>query len=78
MSESKFETAKLSHIKHLIEVIERRSDELGADPNEAVVGFEFLVGSCFPRAWENMQNHLNQTYMDGYIQGREDTLKEKE
>lgn len=78
MSESKFETVKLSHLKHLIEVVERRAGELSADPKEMDVGFEFLVGSCFPRAWENMQSHLNQTYMDGYIQGREDTLKEKE
>lgn len=76
MSESKIETVKLSHLKHLIEVIETRANAQGADPSETVVGFEFLIGSCFPKAWENMQKHLNQTFMDGYVQGREDTLKE--
>ncbi len=77
MAESKFETVKLSSLKHLIELVERRSNELGADPNEAVVTFEFLIGSCFPKAWENMQAHLNQTYMNGYLQGKEDTLNEE-
>lgn len=78
MADSFIEPTKLSTLKHIIEVLERRADELGADPKEMDVGFELVVGSCFPKVWNNMQAHLNQTYMNGYIQGREDVLKEGE
>ena len=35
-----------------------------------VVSFEFLVGSCFPDAYNNIQEELRRQYTMGYIDGR--------
>ena len=38
------------------------------------ISFEFLVGSCFPQAYENIKEELRLQYTKGYTDG----LKEKE
>lgn len=38
------------------------------------ISFEFLVGSCFPKALENIKEEMRHQYTLGYAQG----LKEKE
>lgn len=38
------------------------------------VSFEFLVGSCFPNALENIKEEMRRQYTLGYTEG----LKEKE
>lgn len=44
--------------------------------DEDVVSFEFLVGSCFPDAYYNIQEELRRQYTMGYIDGR--TEKDEE
>lgn len=38
------------------------------------VSFEFLVGSCFPKAMQNIKEEMRRQYTLGYTEG----LKEKE
>ena len=41
-----------------------------------VVSFEFLVGSCFPDAYNNIQEELRRQYTMGYIDGRTEKNEE--
>ena len=36
------------------------------------VSFEFLVGSCFPRALENIKEEMRRQYTLGYIAGQKE------
>ena len=51
----------------------RRITELFKDcePQEKVT-FEFLIASCFPRIYENINERLTETYIKGYNQGAKD------
>ena len=43
------------------------------DNNIKEVSFEFLIGSCFPNALENIKTELRKQYTKGYAEG----LKER-
>jgi len=34
------------------------------------ISFEFLVGSCFPKALENIKEEMRRQYTLGYIEGQ--------
>lgn len=34
-----------------------------------MVSFEYIVGSCFPNVYENIQIKIKQAYTQGYIDG---------
>lgn len=38
-------------------------------PNDTKLSFEFLVGSCFPTAYQNMLNLLREEHTKGYVEG---------
>lgn len=40
--------------------------------DEDMVSFEYIIGSCFPNVYENIQERIKQVYTQGYIDGRED------
>lgn len=33
------------------------------------ISFEFLVGSCFPKALENIKEELRRQHAQGYVEG---------
>ena len=37
------------------------------------ISFEFLVGSCFPKALENIQEEMRRQYTKGYVEGLKDS-----
>ena len=39
------------------------------DNNMKEVSFEFLVGSCFPKALENIKEEMRRQYTLGYSEG---------
>ena len=41
------------------------------------LSFEFLVGSCFPQALENIKREMRRQYTLGYAQGRKDAEDEE-
>lgn len=34
-----------------------------------MVSFEYIVGSCFPNVYENIQTKIKQAYTQGYADG---------
>lgn len=66
----KLDTVKLSRLKKIVELIERNNDE------DVDVTFEYMIASCFPRVWNNIQKRLSYEHTQGYIQGREDAENE--
>ena len=49
-------------------------DKIVKDTNMKEVSFEFLVGSCFPKALQNIKEEMRRQYTLGYTKG----LKENE
>ena len=40
--------------------------------NMKEVSFEFLVGSCFPKALENVKEEMRRQYTLGYVEGQKE------
>ena len=40
--------------------------------NMKEVSFEFLVGSCFPKALENVKEEMRRQYTIGYVEGQKE------
>lgn len=40
--------------------------------NMKEVSFEFLVGSCFPKALENIKEEMRRQYTLGYVEGQKE------
>ena len=36
------------------------------------ISFEFLVGSCFPKALENIKQEMRRQYTLGYVEGQKE------
>ena len=76
MQES-LDKTKLSRVQKVLDNI-RAANIIEEDPD---VTFEYLVGSCFPTIFQNVQSALNEEhtlgYMEGYQDGQKLTSKEK-
>lgn len=46
----------------------KKTKELGIKE----ISFEFLVGSCFPKALENIKEEMRRQYTLGYIEGQKE------
>ena len=44
-------------------------DKIVKDNNMKEVSFEFLVGSCFPNALQNIKEEMRRQYTLGYTEG---------
>ena len=42
------------------------------DHNIKEISFEFLVGSCFPKALENIKQEMRRQYTLGYVEGQKE------
>ena len=58
-----------------LEKLVRRLRKSGAQANTDV-SFEFIVGSCFPDALENMKLALRTEYTKGYLDGQKENQDE--
>ena len=38
---------------------------------EIIIPFEFIIGSMFPQAYQNIKNTITQSYIEGFNKGRE-------
>jgi hypothetical protein len=68
----KLDTVKLSRLKKIIDLLEKHNE----NSEDIDVAFEYVIASCFPRAWNNIQKRLSYEHTQGYIQGREDAENE--
>ena len=65
---------KLSRLKKIIALLEKNNQT----KEDIDVAFEYIIASCFPRVWENIQKILSEEHTKGYIEGREDMKNEIE
>ena len=70
MQES-LDKTKLSRVQKVLDNI-RAANIIEEDPD---VTFEYLVGSCFPTIFQNVQSALNEEYTLGYMEGYQDGQK---
>ena len=47
------------------------------DTNMKEVSFEFLVGSCFPKALQNIKEEMRRQYTLGYTEGLRENEKQE-
>lgn len=61
---------KLKKIVNSLEKINFRDEDM--------VSFEYIIGSCFPNVYNNIQEKFKKVYTQGYIDGREDREEDTE
>lgn len=59
----------LEHLKQIINKIEKVN-------KNSMISFEFMIMICFPNVYENILNHMTQSYIQGFEEGKQ--FKEKE
>ena len=64
MDKNNIDITKLSRVQKVIDAVKRTVTE--EDPD---VTFEYIVGSCFPTVFENVQKKLRDEHMEGYLEG---------
>lgn len=57
-------TVSFGKLKKIMESLEKTHMK-----NDDLVSFEYVVGSCFPNVFENIQNEIRAAYTQGYIDG---------
>lgn len=62
---NKMDIVKLSRLKKIVECLEA----FYKDEKDADVSFEFLIGSCFPNCYDNVQKEIRRQYTLGYLEG---------
>lgn len=67
MKKNNIDITKYSRVMEVMESLVRHNP-LEPDPN---VTFEFICASCFPKVWDNIQEHLKSEYQRGYLEGME-------
>lgn len=52
-------------------------DKIVKENNMKEVSFEFLVGSCFPKALQNIKEEMRRQYTLGYTEGLKENEKQE-
>ena len=52
-------------------------DKIIKDTNMKEVSFEFLIGSCFPKALQNIKEEMRRQYTLGYTAGLKENEKQE-
>lgn len=52
-------------------------DKIVKDTNMKEVSFEFLIGSCFPKALQNIKEEMRRQYTLGYTEGLKENEKQE-
>lgn len=69
------DSVKLSRIKAAVESIEKHFQDTPERLEDVEVSFEYIIGSFFPKIWENIQNALKEEHTKGFIEGLEEREK---
>lgn len=70
-------SVKLTAVKAAIKQIEEHYQDCPERLEDVEVTFEYLVGSFFPKIIDNINKKMNDTYMQGYIQGFNEGKEQK-
>lgn len=52
-------------------------DKIVKENNMKEVSFEFLIGSCFPKALQNIKEEMRRQYTLGYTEGLKENEKQE-
>ena len=52
-------------------------DKIVKNTNMKEVSFEFLIGSCFPKALQNIKEEMRRQYTLGYTEGLRENKKQE-
>ena len=52
-------------------------DKIVKNTNMKEVSFEFLIGSCFPKALQNIKEEMRRQYTLGYTEGLKENEKQE-
>lgn len=55
----------------------RKIEKAIKENNMEQISFEFLVGSCFPNAYQNIKEEMRRQYTLGYIDGQKELNDKK-
>jgi hypothetical protein len=58
-------SVKLNKLKKIVNAVDAISKGKNID-----ISFEYLVGSCFPHALDNMKDALARAHTQGFVEGR--------
>lgn len=73
MAEMNMETVSLSRVKKLVEQLERQKVQLElSEEDDLEVAFEYIIGSLFPMAYQNMKDACRAFYIEGYNEGKKE------
>ena len=70
-------SVKLTSVKAAIKQIEEHYQDCPERLEDVEVTFEYLVGSFFPKIIDNINKKMNDTYMQGYLQGFNEGKEQK-
>lgn len=70
-------SVKLTSVKAAIKQIEEHYQDCPERLEDVEVTFEYLIGSFFPKIIDNINKKMNDTYMQGYIQGFNEGKEQK-
>lgn len=62
----------LSVVRQALDKITKELPDMAEE--DIMLNFEFLVGSFFPHALENMRNAITQSYIEGYNEGKKEKV----
>ena len=60
------DNVQLGHLKRMINMLDKHFK--GDDTTE--ISFEFLISSCFPTCYKNIEDKLKEQYTLGFIAGK--------
>jgi hypothetical protein len=73
MAEMNMDTVSLSRLKKLVEQLERQKTQFElTEEDDLEVAFEYIIGSLFPRAYQNMKDTCRAFYIEGYNKGQQE------
>lgn len=66
------DTVKLSQIEKIVKILKKQNKSKSFPQIDPEVSFEYVIGSLFPRAYQNMKDTCTQFYIQGYNEGKKE------
>ena len=66
------DNVQLGHVKRMVDMLDKHFK--GDDTTE--ISFEFLISSCFPTCFKNIEDKLKEQYTLGFIAGKAEGEKD--
>lgn len=68
----KIDTVKYSRYKKCLDSIERNFKGTPRKIEDIDISFEYVIGSLFPKSYQNIKDLLTERYIEGYNEGKKE------